>query len=1018
MSTKKLTGKALVIQITREEIRIGLMRLGQVNPELQASLLLPTPEGAVEDGEIRNLTALKDALRPALEDPTFRRVRRTVFVLCSSRVISSSARLPAKQKGARLGQVLQANMDEYFPVQTEDYLLTWEHVGYAMDGSLKESVIQLWAVPRMLVSRYYELAAGLGLTVACIDYCGNAAAAAAGASFAGSGKKAAKLEKKAKKGGLTLGRRKKDVELEEEEDGGVAVMEPALAPSDAALYLHIDDDSIISTFVSGGRVKLQRLVQRGFSLEADLSETAISLEYFNSLPGSDDVVTRAILSGSAVEEAEQGGVGEILGVPTEHLSCMPDPSWALVLGASRTKLEFGIPDLSRDGSEMKLWQFGLVFAGGAALVGVAMLFMTSSLTWSTELGNLRNTQNQMMILAQQNAGAAQAYHDYESAYNAYSSDWTVIYGTDATPGAIRTYNDNLVRILEELEEHVPTSATVTTFNMTDQSVAAQVAFKKLEDVAYFIQKLRGMNYAKLDGISSISIGPYYTAQMLRAMQQQSADASGDLLANLFAGGGLGDLSGLEGLTGGMDMASLMAMAGLLESAPTEGGTEAPPTEGGISDTLGKLFETASGGDLDMDDLSLDTVLPILVEANGGGNLDMDDLVRYATLMEAVERGAYDEIDAGDLVDILNAMDEDNDYTESDVKKILNLVGSLTGNKKDEEEDKKEYTEEDVKDMIESSGGKLSDLTSSEIQDLLDALNGTSNKTSAVSQLLEAQNIDVKQLRLNLQYLDKNQLSILQTNYGSTSDATKYDEEDLEDLLDDKSTTQKDRKEAIESLLHNDSKKMKDDPAAMYRFFLLLQEDKERSKNKQVLYHLIEAEIMKEPDMHRMIYQSNQTMLNRHLDDLIDLLVKSKKNLEATEELIMSDDKLAAKYAAHLAEVTGEIKTVDTSVNMEKVLSALKTGKVMSKSAKVQDAVLALLPESTRALYLAAVGNSANNGMLGNLGNLGSLGGQQITPEIRYFITVSLAYDESLIQAELARKGLDHTSKIGKLEVTQ
>lgn len=1020
MSKKKLSGKALVIQITREEIRIAQMRLGQAAPEIQASVLLPTPAGAVEDGEIRNLTALKDALRPALEDPVFRRTHRTVFVLCSSRVISGTTRLPAKQKGKRLEQVLQANMDEYFPVQTDDYLLTWEHAGYVSDDGFRESLIQLWAVPRATVSRYYELAADLGLTIAAIDYCGNAAAAAAGLSFAApKAAKAAKAPGKEKKSGKSLGKKKAAEAEELQDDAAVAVMEaPAqetvtetVDQTAPVLYLHIDDDSIITTFAVDGQVKLQRLVQRGFSLESDLGETAISLEYFNALPDTPAPVGRAVLSGSAVGEAEEWNLQDLLGIPTETLDCLPDPSWALALGASRTKLDFGIPELSRDGSETKLWQFVLVFAGGAALVAVVLLLMTSSLTWSTELGGLRNTQNQYMILAQQNAGAAQAYNEYSSAYNAYSSDWETVYGS------VRTYNDNLVLILEELEDKLPTSATVTTFNMTDQSVSAQVAFKDKEDVAYFLQSLRGMKYANLEGISSLSIGPYYTQEALRA-QQQAANASNDAA------------SALAGLFGGsMDLSALFG-----EAAPTEGGdaVETPPTKGS---SLGSLFQMVGFSE---DDLTVENILPILIEANGGKSLDREALYRYDALLAAIEDGNVENVDAATLTSVLNAMDKKNGgsgnkYSQSDVQMLLALMQSsgaldnLNSGLGGGSGENGAYTEEDVKNMVTSSGGSVSDLTDDEIQDMLDALNGNSAKSSVLKQLLESQNITVKQLRLNLQNLTKDQLEDLQDAYAATEDATKYDSDDLADFIDDAKTSE--REDAIESLLHNNATKMDDDPAAMYRFFLLLQEDAEKTTSKQVLYKLIKNDVLETPDMHRMIYESTQGMLNKQLDDFIKLLTKNKTNLEATEELILSDSKLAAKYAAHLAKEMGKIKSVDTSVDMEKVLEDLQTANVLKKSSAVQDAVLALLPESTRALYLAAANNNAGSGTTGSgtgnpLGNLnigdlfGGTGGAQVQAELRYFITVSMSYDEDLILAEQARKGLDYTQKVSKLEVSQ
>ena len=582
--------------------------------------------------------------------------------------------------------------------------------------------------------------------------------------------------------------------------------------------------------------------------------------------------------------------------------------------------------------------------------------------------------------------------------------------------------------------------------MTDQSISAQVAFQDKEDVAYFIQSLREMRYANLDGISSLSIGPYYTKEALQAQQaqQQQSSDSAAALAGLLASGALsGSSSGLDASR----LASLLALTGMGESAPTKGGDpvqelmEAPPTKGSNEDMLSYLLQMAGGSGLNKDDLTMDKVLPLLVKANGGEPLSMDDIRRYSAMMDAVQSGNYDQINAKDLADVLSALDDNRDYSESDIQMLLNLLNAANGGSSNNGGSSSgggsgtngSYTKDDVKDMAEAAGGK--DLTDEELKDLMDALNGSSSKSTVLKQLLESQNITVKQLRLNLQNLNKTQLNTLQSNYASTKDATRYDTEDLEDFIDDAS--REERADAIESLLHNDASKMKDDPAAMYRFFLLLREDKERSTRKQLLYGQIEDDILENPDMHRMLYASDQKMLDKQLDGLITILTKNKTNLEATEALIMSDSKLAAKYAAHLAKELGKIKTVDTSVDMEAILDDLGSGAILNKSASVQDAVLALLPDSTRALYLAAASNNGSSGTgTGNTGNgntgngsdpfgglnIGDIFGQgqqqTIPAELRYYITVSMSYDESLIQAELARKGLDYGAKVSKLEVSR
>ena len=48
MSNQKLSGRALVVQITEREIRIAQMTLG--SDAISEQVILPTPPNAVEDG--------------------------------------------------------------------------------------------------------------------------------------------------------------------------------------------------------------------------------------------------------------------------------------------------------------------------------------------------------------------------------------------------------------------------------------------------------------------------------------------------------------------------------------------------------------------------------------------------------------------------------------------------------------------------------------------------------------------------------------------------------------------------------------------------------------------------------------------------------------------------------------------------------------------------------------------------------------------------------------------------------
>ena len=149
---KRISGRAFVILLEREEIRIAQMSLGASTPQIQETIVLPTPEGAVEDGFILQAEPLRDCLRSALIAPELKRTRKVVFSLCSTQVLSVVTTIPAVAD-RQVEKLVNANMEIYFPVDVKDYHLVWTPVGMETDenGTDVRSV-QLWAVPNAPVS--------------------------------------------------------------------------------------------------------------------------------------------------------------------------------------------------------------------------------------------------------------------------------------------------------------------------------------------------------------------------------------------------------------------------------------------------------------------------------------------------------------------------------------------------------------------------------------------------------------------------------------------------------------------------------------------------------------------------------------------------------------------------------------------------------------------------------------------------------------------------------------------------
>ena len=921
MSKQKLSGRALVVQITEREIRIAQMTLG--SDAISEQIILPTPPNAVEDGQLVGLDALRDAMEPVLRQGLFRRCRKVVFSLCSTQVISESVTVPAVKKQQRLGQMLLANMDEYFPIDPGEYQLSWESVGVEAREDARHLRVQLWAVPRAMLHRYYALANSMGLSVAAVDFCGHSHATAVDADFA--------LPKHAKSSADT--------------DDGVC------------LYINAESELLLLTFVHNGQVKLQRLLQRGYSQQDDLNEAGIVLDYFSAMPGRARL-TSAVLSGGQAKEAGLApALASLLNVPVEMAETDYGAQWLLCQGAALTALDFGDPELNHiTGARAPInraWQYGLVFLGGAALTASVLLLLTSKLSWSTELDGLRAQQDRLTALAQQNAGCAENYHNYSSMYDAYSADWDIVFDS------VRTYNDNLELVLGELEAKLPKKSTVTALSTTELCLAAQVAFQSKEDAAYFLVALRDVPFMTLNTVSSLTIGPreaYSPDKMIAALYEKAEK---------------------ESPVPGTEESATDGTAESTTDSTTESSTEEPPTEGGYS--LDELFPNASNG---ITGKMIKDTLPLL-RAAGVDEATIQKIESYADMMEKVG---------------MTISPDNLDF----------LQGLLPGGG--------------------SSGGGTGGTPSTPSVPSRPGNSGTpvtpTTPSGGTTTAPSVETTEIARLRLALQYLSHDQLNALQAVYGPVQQYSFP----LDSLL--KSATAAQEKAALRSLLQND-------PAAMYQFFLLMREDIAREEKDQILYDKIFDDIWKNADQHRMFYESDDVMLNKYLPNLLNILTDNKTNVNAAIALIRQNQTLSGKLALHLAKEMGELRSVNTALDLAMLQKEINSGAAFQRDAATVAAVNALLRKNQQTSGTS--GTSGSTGMDENdllmwilMNQLKNQTGGSGIPDIfntgasqtqkpadnRYYLTVVLTYDESLIQAEQTRKGLDRDAKVEKVEVGQ
>lgn len=496
MSKIKISGKKLAIQLGRSTTQILLVS----GAEILHGITLETPAGAVEDGMIRNQDAVREMLKTALKAPEFKGVRNAVFTLCTSQVITETVTTPDLPT-AKLDKLLQANVDMYFPVDVHDYQLAWQVIGpKPSDSGLKELLVQLWAIPVSMISRYYYVANSVGLSVAAIDYLGNSIATAVGASFSRPGK-AAKARKK-----LDLNKEISFGKKKQEEAAPDAREEAPAGAVDTQLHLLLENDILGMTFVQNDQVVLQRFIRCGSDPAYQFGELAMMLEYFRNMDIGQGSEVEGIAAGALAEDS--GVIRELedmMGIPLRRFPASYPLQWFLCMGAANTAKDFGSPNLNKPGTvrrqfQSELWQYGLMLAGGLAVIAVFMTLLSSRLNWNADISVLQNEQN---ILTMQNAkisGYADNYYEYDSMYKNYDADWDTVFNS------LYTHNDNLVLVLEELEDMMPKTTSVTQMQIMANGLNISFASKDKEEAAYMIMKLREMGYADLMAVSNLAGG--------------------------------------------------------------------------------------------------------------------------------------------------------------------------------------------------------------------------------------------------------------------------------------------------------------------------------------------------------------------------------------------------------------------------------------------------------------------------------------------------------------------------------
>ncbi len=205
--------KVIVVRVGAKTIRIVHMDNNQTNPTVYGCVRVPTPQGAVVDGEVKNIIDVSRRIKQACVEKGIT-TKDVIFSLVSSKIANRETTIPFV-KDSKIQGLVMAKVDDMFPIDKDRYIFSYvkqgegrsaqegEHVSAEPEKKEEETLVEddtkkkkkgkkpalekkektkaaakvidllVYAAPIDLVRSYYALAEGCDLNIVSIEVDGN-----------------------------------------------------------------------------------------------------------------------------------------------------------------------------------------------------------------------------------------------------------------------------------------------------------------------------------------------------------------------------------------------------------------------------------------------------------------------------------------------------------------------------------------------------------------------------------------------------------------------------------------------------------------------------------------------------------------------------------------------------------------------------------------------------------------------------------------------------------------------------
>ena len=490
--------KILGIEIGASKIRICEEDYKTKNPKVYRSVSIKTPQGTVNDGMLRVDEMLIGTIKTALQENKIR-TKQIIFSVNSTKIANREVVIPFVKEN-KVKDLIKANASDYFPVDLDQY-----EIGHSIVSTLenengtKQYKVLVYAVPKTMVTSYFQLAQALGCNVVALDYSGNSIYQIIRRHCDTGVQMLVKVDESS-----TIVTILQDQVVALQRTVAYGVEDAIFAMMEMPEFQKPDYEEAVRNFKERECLN-DELTQ---SLSYLVSGISRVVDYFSRNNGA--VIEKAYLSGfggdfnglaeliSNAIELPLEPLREIKGLQLEkYFKDKGFGEFLTCIGASLAPLGF-MSEKDKDKKSLELlpdekdrFRVAVLFSV-AAFIGAAVLAVTSYISLKSAQDENTRLNNRITELAE----AENIYKEYLQ--QKYTFEKLTFFESNTV-----TLNNDLVAFIEEMQQKMPASLNVLAFNADINGVSLSVTVADKKEAAKLVQEFR--TFESVDGVEVTSM---------------------------------------------------------------------------------------------------------------------------------------------------------------------------------------------------------------------------------------------------------------------------------------------------------------------------------------------------------------------------------------------------------------------------------------------------------------------------------------------------------------------------------